>query len=243
MHIPGLSGTALADSPPVPGLFIVVVVAVVVAWAVITYQNAQRRIEALSGFAATHGFRYSAKAPKGFVRGFDFHLFSEGDGRGAENLLTGQWRGLPVAAADYWYYVETHDQKGGTSRTYHRFSVAVIDLAADVPHVRIEREDLFSWIADKIGMDDIELESEDFNRAFNLLARDREFACKLVDPRMMEWLLAAPSDLCVEVGGGHALVYRGRLDPGQLQSLLDDAADFVAQVPRLVWSEYGREVR
>ncbi|MEZ5191462.1 MAG: DUF3137 domain-containing protein [Nocardioides sp.] len=37
---------------------------------------------------------------------------------------------------------------------------------------------------------DIELESEDFNRAFTVTCSDRKFASDVLHPRMMEFLLA-----------------------------------------------------
>ena len=45
-------------------------------------------------------------------------------------------------------------------------------------------------VRDAVGLGDQDLESERFNRAFDVRASDRRFASALLDARMMEWLLA-----------------------------------------------------
>ena len=58
------------------------------------------------------------------------------------------------------------------------------------PHLSIARENLFTRLADGIGLDDIAFELAEFNDAFTVKSRDRKFANDLVDQRMMRWLLA-----------------------------------------------------
>ena len=51
-----------------------------------------------------------------------FGLFSKGEKRGVELVITGEHDGLPMRMFDYWYYDETSDSQGNRSRTYHRFT-------------------------------------------------------------------------------------------------------------------------
>ena len=223
-----------------PVLFFLLVIAAIAAAGYFSWQAKQKRREAVHVFAMQHGLTYSAADPFGLDRSYDFHLFDMGEGRGCENVLAGEWQGMPVQEADYWYYTESTDSNGHTTRSYQHFSVIVVGLSAVLPNVRVERENALTRLADHMGMSDIEFESEDFNRRFNVKAQDKEFAFKLVDARMIDWLLAAPDKLCVEVSGDHALLYTKRLPAERVAELFDAAKGFVDHVPRLVWNEYGK---
>jgi hypothetical protein len=122
--------------------------------------------------------RYSEHDPYGLV-GYDFQLFGKGDDRGCENVLVGRWQNLPFKEADYWYYTQSTDAQGHGSRSYDYFSIVIADLPVTVPYVSVQEETLSTWLADRIGFHDIDFESEDFNRQFQVTAADKEFAFKL----------------------------------------------------------------
>jgi hypothetical protein len=223
---------------PVALLLLGLVVVAVVAY--FSWQAKQRRRSALATFAAAHGLTFSPVDTGALERSYAFDLFSLGDGRGCENVISGAWQGVPMREADYWYYEQSTDGEGHTSRSYSRFSVVVVDLDGVLPVVRIERENLLSRLADHLGMSDIEFESEEFNRCFNVKAKDQEFAFKLLDARMMQWLLDAPDKVCLEVVGPNVLLYCGRLPAERVGEVFAAAKSFVDHVPRLVWTEYGK---
>jgi hypothetical protein len=210
--------------------------------AYLSWKRKQQRREDLMGFGLQYDLEYSRQDTYGLVAS-GFHLFTQGDGRGCENVLSGTWQGLPVREADYWYYTESSDSHGNRSKSYHYFSVVLAALAAVVPDVRIERESVVTWLADRVGLRDLEFESEEFNRTFNVKASDQEFAFKLVDGRMIQWLLASAQagSFGFEIRGSELLVYCKRLKPTALIPLLGTAKAFHDHVPRLVWSEYGRQ--
>ena len=221
-----------------PVLLFVVGAAIVVAIAWYAFARAKARREALFTFAATHGMEYSRDDPFSLTD-YPFRLFSMGEGRGCENVVWGQWNGVSVTEADYWYYQESTDSDGHTSRSYSRFSVVLADLELAVPEISIRREGLLSRLADHLGFHDIEFESDEFNRRFQVKASDREFAYKLVDVRMMRWLLDGEAADDFEVVGAKLLVACDPLGPAELSWLFDRALSFRDHVPRLVWTEYG----
>jgi hypothetical protein len=155
--------------------------------------------------------------------------------------MWGRWQDLPVAVTDFWYYDESTDSKGSRTRTYHRFSVAEIQVAAWMPHVSIGRENLLTAAIEHAGFHDIEFESEDFNRTFRVKSEDREFAFKLVDARMMRWLLSIPGGFGLEVQGPKYIVYSRKLGPTELIPLFGTAKGFHQHIPQLVWNEYGMQ--
>jgi hypothetical protein len=208
----------------------------VVAW---RFYAKTRRREAMAAFALRYGFDFYAQDPFGLVD-WPFRLFTAGDGRGCENVLDGRWQGLPVKAADYWYYTESTDSQGRRGRSYHRFSVAVAELGADMPPVSIQRENVLTRLAEHVGLRDVQFESERFNREFRVRAGDREFAFRLVDARMMQWLLTMGGGFEFEVSGPRLLVSCRPRGPEELVPLLGMAKGFDDHVPRLVWTEYGK---
>jgi hypothetical protein len=163
-----------------------------------------------------------------------------GDGRGIENVMSGAWQELPVKEADYWYYDESTDGKGNRTRTYHRFSVVIAELQCFLPQVSVTKENLMTRLADHLGFQDINFESEQFNREFQIKSRDREFAFKLIDARMIQWFLSTDGRFGFETNGPNVLVYMKKLKaPEELIPLFGTAKEFHDRIPRIVWSEYS----
>ncbi len=200
------------------------------------YFRSKRRQE-LAALALQLGLEFSAEDPFGCL-GYPFALLSRGDGRGVENVMWGLWQGIPVREFDYWYYEESTDSRGHRSKTYHRFSCAVTEIDASCSHLTLDRENLFTALADRIGLRDIEFESEAFNRAFNVKSADRKFANDLLDARMMDWLLRTDADFRFEVAGRWALASSKKRRPQDLIPLLGTLRQFRDHVPRVVYELY-----
>lgn len=222
----------------VPVLFFGGIAALILAAILIARHFKKKRQQAISAIALRHGLSYTPHDPYSLTVTYDFNLFKMGDGRGAENVITGQWKDRRVIAADYWYYTESSNGKGGRSRSYTYFQVAILPIGAYLPPVQIKGENVFTRLADHIGLEDINFESEEFNRTFNVKARDRQFAFKLVDARMMQWLMHVGKGYSYETSGSDLLVYRKRSKPHEISILLDVADQTIDRIPRLVWEDY-----
>lgn len=220
-----------------PALVIVLGIVIVAAAAWFSFQAKIKRRRELFAVAARLGLEFSVPDPFGLVD-LPFALFSKGDGRGCENVLSGSWRGAQVKAFDYWYYEKSTDSRGGSSRTYHRFSCALFPISAGCPHLTLQRENLLTRLADAVGFHDIEFESEEFNRAFQVKSSDRKFAYALIDARMMQWLIAGGGDCAYELAGPSVLCATRRLRPAAIEWLLGRAHDFADHVPSVVASLY-----
>ena len=166
-----------------------------------------------------------------------FTIFGRGDGRGIDSSARGAINGTPVQVCDYWFYDNVQSGKA-RRRRYTRLSVAMVALDADCPHLTVGPEGVFGRIADAIGFRDIELESEDFNRAFTLKSDDRKFASDLIDARMMAWLLQYGQGQSFEVGGRWIVTWAPRLPGSGLHDLVAYATSFRENVPRVVGSLY-----
>jgi hypothetical protein len=166
-----------------------------------------------------------------------FDLFRAGHGRRVEHVMWDEDRG--TRAFDYAYYVERRDNNGRVSQTWSTFSCALARHDGSWPEVRVLRERLFDRALTRIGMPDIDLESEEFNRAFVVQCTDRRFATTLLDPQMMDALLAAPPKANIETKGRWVLVWSRRVAPAELPALLRTAQQFCERIPPVVRDLYG----
>jgi hypothetical protein len=114
----------------------------------------------------------------------------------------------------------------------------VTEIAAGCSHLSIDRENLFTALADRLGLRDIEFESEDFNRAFDVKCEDRKFANDLIDARMIRWLLGTDDAFRFEVCGRWILAYGEKRRPQELIPLFGTLQQFWQHVPRVVYDLY-----
>ena len=221
------------------GLILILVggVALVGLIAYLSYLSTKRRRLGFQTMARQLGLSYSLEDPFGLL-GEPFALLQKGDGRGVENVLSGRWQDLDVRAFDYWYYEESTDSEGRTSRSYHRFDCAIVPIAAACPALSIGHETFLTRMAGALSFHDIQFEDEAFNRAFNVRGNDRKFANDLVDARMMQWLLHHGADYGVEVVGNRVLVAGPKIPPTELVQLIGTAKAFIDHVPKVVFSLY-----
>ncbi len=219
-------------------LIIPLVILIAIGGIFLSYYLKKKRREEMHAFAMQNGLAFSSEDMSG-IDGWPFSLFRRGDGRGVENVISGMWKGTqPITAFDYWFYTESTDSKGNTSRSYQRFSCATVDVAAGFPHLEIAREGFFTRLADRLGMEDIEFESPEFNRRYNVKAGERRFAFELLDARMLRWLVDFDQGLAFEVVGNRLLAYRNRKGPVALMPLIETLLMFRERIPRVAWSFY-----
>ncbi|MGZ5128368.1 MAG: hypothetical protein ACXWDR_02395 [Actinomycetota bacterium] len=217
-------------------LFALALIAMV-AIGVFSYLAKKRRLESFALVASRQGLSFAEEDPFATLSE-PFVLLNRGDGQGVENVLWGVWQGTDLRAFDYWYYQESRNAQGHTSRTYYRFDCVRLGVTAHCPPTSIDPENLFTRLADALSFHDIEFESEVFNRAFTVRSVEEKFANDLVDARMIEWLLANATDCWIEFVDDQILVARKRLAPEELPGLMGLAVAFVAQVPRVVGELY-----
>lgn len=217
-------------------LLAIAAVAIVAALTLSAYLYYQREA-AFARVAMSLGLRFSRRDDSS-VRQLAFPLFREGLGTESGNLVSGTLQGMPVAAFDFAYWTEIHDPKAGTRRQYHRFLCAVTDIAATCPALIIEHRGLFGRLAGALGLDGVQFESDDFDKAYRVLSGDRRFATALIDPAMMAWLLDAPSPVAFQIAGSHLLAASTDRRPDAIPGLFRALVDFRAHIPAMVASDY-----
>ena len=220
-------------------LFPLVVVAVLglfglAAWW--SWTQAKKRRELLQAFARSQGWTWVA-ADDRWTERFQGSPFGEGDNREARNILDGTFQGRPMIAFDYAYQTHSTDSKGNRTTTTHRYAVCSLGMPAALRTFELVPEGLLGRVGTMLGMQDIELESEDFNRRFRVRCDDAKLAYDLLPARTMEALLARPA-LHVRLSGADALCWEsGAHSPVELLSRLDTLRTLLDGVPAFVWSD------
>jgi hypothetical protein len=92
-----------------------------------------------------------------------------------------------------------------------------------------------------VGVRDLQLESDEFNKAFLISTDNDRFAYDILHPRMMQWMLAdqrAMSSLPFRFEGGNLVTWmEGTMDPQRVMYLLDYVCDILDRVPSFVWKD------
>jgi hypothetical protein len=222
---------------------IVVGICGVVAVAFIRRSHGRRgRRLALARVAEQYGMQYSEDDPYG-LPAHDFGLLREGSRRGSQNVLSGRWQDLPVKEADYW-----HGTGGVINRGYRQdFSIVIAELAATMPSISVVPYALLRkkqlgenrHAGHRPGSHGIRFGSEDFDRNFKVTASDKEFAARLIDPEMIQWLLSTGGQFGFVIQRSELLVSCDQLPATGLVPLFDAAKSFTDHIPQLVWADYS----
>jgi len=218
----------------VASVWVLFVVLMVVAVAVGFYVEKKRR-EKLAAYAASRGWTYT-RSDDSLVHRFSGHPFGQGHGRSADHVVRGTHDGRPMIAFDYSYKETSGTGKDRKTSTYH-YSVVAVHLGTPMPALSVTPEGMVGRMFGRLTNTDLELESEDFNRAFTVRSPDRKFAFDVLHPQMMETLLQWPERGWRFDGDSMLVVSRGRQQPEEIDAKLVMMDAVVDQVPEFVWRQ------
>ncbi len=223
----------------IPFLIIFAVVAVVVL-IFVNAAAARKRREAMFAAAAIRGWTFTPERPDLVQRWTEGAPFGTGDSRRARDVLSGVIKDREFEAFTYSYETSSTDSKGNRTTTTHRFAVVALALPAFLPTLEVTPESVFHRALDAIGIgSDIDLESEDFNRAYRVSSKDPKFASDLLPPKVMERLLAGPR-FGWRVAGPWVLTWsQGTLDVEDVDPALNRLQAVVSGIPDFVWKDHG----
>jgi hypothetical protein len=108
----------------------------------------------------------------------------------------------------------------------------VVPLEASVPRLRVAPRDLDDDLRAVLGLREVELELEAFNRRFAVESEDERFAIAFLEQRMMEALLALPEGVTLDVNENAVLLWARELPAEQVLRLYDAAVAIHERIPR-----------
>ena len=183
-------------------------------------------------WARRNGWTYVTSDPS-LTRRFQGRPFGQGTNRRALHVLAGVHRGRQMIAFEYFYTVSN-----GENSTTHRRLIAAIPTPSPRPYLELTLEGAGSKLLELVGVRDLQLESEEFNRVFRIRTGSDRFAYDVLHPRMMEWLLADQRSRTVPFRfEGNALLCwsGGEMNPQHVTWMADYLADVADRVPGYVW--------
>jgi hypothetical protein len=229
-------------STPLIVLVVIGAVALLTLVGVLGWLSEKKRREALEALAAQRGWTW-VKRDDSWCERFDGNPFGLGHNRQAHNVLRGVHDGREFVGFDYVYHTtETStDSEGRTSshEESHPFSVLALRVGAEVPALSVTPEGFFSRAVAKLMNRDIELESEEFNRAFTVQCKERRFAYDVLHPRLMEYLLTVRHVAWRTTNGWILTVANGRHKPEQIEPRVAVIDRILDMVPDFVREQYG----
>ena len=220
-----------------PVVFVGVVVIVVIG-AIYNVIAQRKRREGLFELAQRLNLNFGAGRDFGIPGRFGFLMqLAQGDDRYAANVLSGNYQQNEILAFDY-HYATYHTDKNGTHKDDHWFSFFILTLpAAAFPDLTIRRENFLTKIAEVFGYQDIEFESAEFSKTFNVRSPDKKFAYDVCNGKMMEYLLAN-RDLSIEIENEViALAFSTRLSVEQFEFNLRRLVEIRSRLPEYLFAQ------
>jgi hypothetical protein len=134
------------------------------------------------------------------IRHLDSLETDNGRDRYALNVMEGSFDEHPVAVFDYHYATSGDWWWAPSWKTHNYVSIVLLDLGRDFPELTIGPEGggLFKMIAEAFGGGDINFESHEFSRQFDVRSNDKKFAYDFCNARMIGYLLGR-SGVSIEV--------------------------------------------
>ena len=201
------------------------------------YRTERARRQAFAALAQARGWSYAERDDRWTER-FSGPPFGTGTNRRARNVLTGRLGDRPLVAFDYSYVTSSTDANGNRQNRTHRYAVCGLSLPTFLPELTVSPENVLTRIAGALGFDDVEFESEEFNRRFRVRAEDRKCASDILTPRTLQLLLAA-EPLAWRVSGSDVVAWDGGFaSPDQVVSRLELLSAVLDGVPSFVWRDY-----
>ena len=211
-------------------LFIVLIIAVVLAAIILGYMADRKRREAIKAVAARLGLKFQPGKNRSIPRHYKFiDKIRSGRDRYAYNMLWGSYEGNGVRVFDYHYKTGS-----GKNTRHHYICFFILDLPVSVPELTVGPEGFLSKIAQAVGYDDIDFESHEFSRKFCVRSKDKKFAYDICHGQMIEYLLAN-SDMTIEMElHTLAVSFSRKMDPEKIEHNLKRLAAVRRMIPDYV---------
>lgn len=253
------SDDARVEIPGIVFLVVALVAAGIAAYLLHARTTHGRRDRAIRHLAATRGWRHSASDPagigdlrfrsfagakhalvtnvvtsengKGSVRAFDYSLLFERTSWENDGL----WNG---GGEDLFGFDQPRGPKVQKSYTRRRTGV-VVRIDAFLPALTISPATFISRAFESVGVSDLDFESVEFNRRWDVRCADERFAWLFCDASMIDTILELGNGVTAETFGNYILFTRDLVGEGEaLFRFLDHVARVPGHLNPLVCEEY-----
>ncbi|MEX1229131.1 MAG: hypothetical protein WEB58_02750 [Planctomycetaceae bacterium] len=219
-------------------IIIIVVVVLLLVGGIFSHQQAKKRWEELSAWAASRGLVFHPDKDRGFDDDFsEFSHLRQGSSRYAYNIIEGRYNNFTFTAFDYHYETHSTDSKGRRQTHHHYFTAAIVEAGLPLKPLFIRSEGFFDKVTEFFGFDDIDFELAEFSREFHVKSPDRRWAFDVLHQESMEFLLASPR-FTLDMQHGRVMAYRaGTFSIDEYEQALDVVIGLIERLPSSVVRE------
>lgn len=218
-------------------LLIGLIIFVAAVFGISLYLAKQRR-EAFQALADEMGFTFSPAKDSHLAMQYNFlNNMDDGSQRYCINVLSGKVDDKQMCVFDYHYETYSTDSEGKRRTTHHWFSIFTLSMPKSFPELVIKREGIFAKLGQAMGFDDIDFESVEFSKRYNVKSKDKKFAYDFCNAQMIAYLLQQ-EDLIIEVENQYlALTFKGKLAVDKIRPNIDRIQKIHALMPNYLFTD------
>lgn len=152
--------------------------------------------------------------------------------KGLLHVANGVLDETPIEVVEHQYIVST-----GKSAHVVRHIVASCECPAGWPVLSLTPEHLLHKIGEVLGIHDIRVESESFNRAWRVKSEDEAFAVTLLSPALQTWMENNSKHESWYIGHGRVCrVRKQSLKPELFEPFMRGLLELVSLIPPEMWA-------
>jgi len=180
------------------GVFVLIISLFILPFTVLIHNSIQKsRREAMALQASRLGLgfnQHQRRIARSYLFLDQLHGLHRGADRYSLNIMSGNFRGHPVTLFDYHYLSPDSVWFWAPSWKRHCYvSFVVLDLNRSFPELTLAKEGIFKKIGQALGLSDIDFESHEFSRRYEVKCKDKKFAYDFCNAKMIDYLLDQPT--------------------------------------------------
>ncbi|OGR53480.1 MAG: hypothetical protein A2049_09605 [Elusimicrobia bacterium GWA2_62_23] len=209
--------------------FFLLVAAVVLAGAGLSYYFSYLRRKKLEELASSMGLLFGKEGPdNSFLAATGLELFRLGRSHNASNLIQ-----LATPAGELWFFDYSYTTGSGKNRTVHAFTVGLVKSAkVQMPAFELKPENLMYKFGEIIGFKDIDLPAFPvFSDKYRLTGSDEAAVHMFFTPERAAWF-ERNLGLWMQGAGSYAVVFKreGTLPADAWQGFMEEVKILAAEV-------------
>jgi len=219
-------------------LLIVGIIAAVAVIGYFAWKAEQKRRAEFTAWASANGWSYSHHRNREVYHRFSFlDRLNKGSNRYAFHCLEGSWQDHQAMGFSFHYETHSYDNKGRRRTHHHHLGVVVIQIEKSLPELRLSPEGWLNRLGHAVGFQDIDFESVEFSKAFEVKSGDKKFAFDFCHTGMMEYLLQN-RQTSLEVDGPYLALYdRHKLEPNEIEPYLNHLIQIRQLMPEFLFRD------
>lgn len=219
--------------------FTLMLFAAIVVIVLVLIQNAKTRkmhTDTIIDFSLRNNLKYAPDDNLSVINRYYFSkLMGQGHDKRAENLVYGKIKDRDFIFFDYRYRTGS-----GKNEQSFEFGVASVELPIIFSDLYIRAENVMDKIAGAIGFNDINFESEEFNRAFYVKSSNKKFAYDIINSAAMQ-LLLENREWIIELNSNSILFYKSRIfSVEDYEKVSSFANNFIDIIPEYIMNPIQR---